>query len=90
MYPFQVDMIQENISDLGIEVAEVDENVDFLFAEQVIQDERLLNLEIRALVVENDVEGREAAEIQFSEIIKLQFKKLHKIIYTSVPVFPIF
>ena len=86
MYPFQVDMIQENISDLGIEVAEVDENVDFLFAEQVIQDERLLNLEIRALVVENDVEGREAAEIQFSEIIKLQFKKLH----TSVPVFPIF
>ena len=58
-------MIQENISDLGIEVAEVDENVDFLFAEQVIQDERLLNLETRALVVENDVEGREAAEIQF-------------------------
>ena len=52
-------MIQENISDLGIDVAEVDENVDFLFEEQVIQDERLLNLETRALLVENDVEGRE-------------------------------
>ena len=52
-------MIQENISDLSIDGAEVDENVDFLFAEQVIQDERLLNLEIRALEVENDVEGRE-------------------------------
>ena len=55
-------MIQENISNLGIDVAEVDDNVDFLFAEQVIQDERLLNLETRALVVENDVEGKEATE----------------------------
>ena len=62
-------MIQENISDLGIDVAEVDENVDFLFAEQVIQDERLLNLETRALVVENDVEGKEATETHFFDII---------------------
>ena len=76
MYPFQVDMIQENISDLGIDVAEVDENVDFLFAEQVIQDERLLNLETRALVVENDVEGKEATETHFFEIIWQQVNKM--------------
>ena len=69
-------MIQENISDLGIDVAEVDENVDFLFAEQVIQDERLLNLETRALVVENDVEGKELTETDFFEIIWQQVNKI--------------
>ena len=30
---------------LNVGLTEVDENVDFLFDEQVIQDERLLNLE---------------------------------------------
>ena len=45
---------------LELQVADLDEDVDFLFDEQVIQDERLLGLENRALDVENrmlDVEN---------------------------------
>ena len=46
----QVGHLEENVVDL-------DEDVDFLFDEQVIQDERLLRLENRVLDVENQVEG---------------------------------
>ena len=35
------------------------ENDNFLFDEQVIQDERLLNLETRVLDVENSIEGNQ-------------------------------
>ena len=49
---------------LELQVVDLDEDVDFLFDEQVIQDERLLGLENRALDVEtrmldveNEVEG---------------------------------
>ena len=38
---------------LELQVVDLDEDVDFLFDEQVIQDERLLGLENRALDVEN-------------------------------------
>ena len=37
--------IEDDITALSIGLMEVDENLDFLFDEQVIQDERLLNLE---------------------------------------------
>ena len=42
---------------LELQVENLDEDVDFLFEEQVIQDERLLGLENRVLDVENEVEG---------------------------------
>ena len=49
---------------LELQVVDLDKDVDFLFDEQVIQDERLLGLENRALdvetrmlEVENEVEG---------------------------------
>ena len=37
--------IQEDITGLGVDLTGLDEDVGFLFDEQVIQDERLLNLE---------------------------------------------
>ena len=36
--------IEERVSLLEIQVVDLDEDVDFLFDEQIIQDERLLNL----------------------------------------------
>ena len=38
-------LIEDDITALSVGLTEVDENLDFLFDEQVIQDERLLNLE---------------------------------------------
>ena len=37
--------IEERVALLEIQVVDLDEDVDFLFDEQVIQDEKLLNLE---------------------------------------------
>ena len=51
----QVDQIQGDVTGLSVGLTEVDDNVDFLFDEQVIQDERLLGLENRMLDVENRV-----------------------------------
>ena len=41
--------IEERVALLEIQVTDLDEDVDFLFDEQVIQDERLLNLEETSL-----------------------------------------
>ena len=41
----QVVQIQEDVTGLGVDLTGLDEDVGFLFDEQVIQDERLLNLE---------------------------------------------
>ena len=46
----QVVVIQDEITDL-------ETDVDFLFEEQIIQDERLLGVENRVLDVENGVDG---------------------------------
>ena len=53
----QVAQIEDDVTDLGAGLTEVDDNVDFLFDEQVIQDERLLGLENRMLDIESKVEG---------------------------------
>ena len=37
--------IEEDVTGLEVDLTELDENVDFLFDEQIIQDERLLELE---------------------------------------------
>ena len=55
----QVIVIQDEVSDL-------ETNMDFLFGEQIIQDERLLNLEVvtdtinaQLVTVDDEIEGRE-------------------------------
>ena len=45
--------IEERVSLLELQVVDLDEDVDFLFDEQIIQDERLLSLENRMLDSEN-------------------------------------
>ena len=49
--------IEERVSLLEIQVADLDEDVNFLFDEQIIQDERLLNLETETEGIEEEVEG---------------------------------
>ena len=44
---------------LELQVADLDEDVDFLFAEQVIQDERLFNMEVTSDEIEDEVESKE-------------------------------
>ena len=53
----QVEQIQGDVTGLSLNLAEVDENVDFLFDEQVIQDERLFSLETETETIEEEVEG---------------------------------
>ena len=60
----QVVEIEEDITGLNIGLAEVDENVDFLFDETVIQDERLFSLEqttveitAELVAVDDELEG---------------------------------
>ena len=51
--------IEEDITGLSIGLAEVDQNVDFLFDEQVIQDERLFSLEQTSLDVLGELDSVE-------------------------------
>ena len=39
------------------EVSDIETDVDFLFEEQIIQDERLFSLEQTVFVIDEDVEG---------------------------------
>ena len=55
----QVVEIQEDVTEVDERVELLEGDVNFLFDEQVIQDERLLGLENRVLDNENDVEGTE-------------------------------
>ena len=42
---------------LEIQVVDLDEDVDFLFDEQIIQDERIFSLEQTSIDITADVEG---------------------------------
>ena len=53
----QVADLREDVTVVQGVVVELDENVDFLFDEQVIQDERLLNLEEISFEVVLELEG---------------------------------
>ena len=54
----QVSDIREDLTTTELDVEDLDENVDFLFDEQVIQDEGLLNLEITTNKIEDGVESK--------------------------------
>ena len=54
---FQIVEIQEDAIEIEEDVSILTENVDFLFDEQVIQDERLLNLGTETEGIEEEVEG---------------------------------
>ena len=61
----QVVEIEEDVTTLGVGLTGLGENVDFLFDEQVIQDERLFTLEqatvditAELVAVDNDIESK--------------------------------
>ena len=54
---FQVVEIQEDAIEIEEDVSILTENIHFLFDEQIIQDERLLNLETETEGIEEEVEG---------------------------------
>ena len=49
--------IEERVALLEIQVVDLDEDVDFLFDEQIIQDERIFSLEQTSIDITADVEG---------------------------------
>ena len=53
----QVTVIQENLSEIDEDVTLLDKSVNFLFDQQITQDERLLNLEIENSDLSSNVEG---------------------------------
>ena len=54
----QVIDIQQDITALGVDLVELEGDVNFLFDETVIQDERLFQLEMETEGIEEEVEGR--------------------------------
>ena len=53
----QVVEIQEDVTGLGVDLSELEGDVNFLFDEQIIQDERLFSLEQTVFVLDEDIEG---------------------------------
>ena len=54
----QVIDIQQDVTALGVDLTELEGDVNFLFDETVIQDERLLQLETETEIIDEEVEGR--------------------------------
>ena len=54
----QVVEIEEDITVLGVGLTGISEDVDFLFDEQVIQDERIFTLEQTSIETSNEVDGK--------------------------------
>ena len=50
-------LLELQVTDIQQDISNLDENVDFLFDETVIQDERLFQLETETEGIEEDVEG---------------------------------
>ena len=54
----QVEELDEDLTITRIDLTELEGYVDFLFDEQVIQDERLLNLEQENDVIDDELESK--------------------------------
>ena len=53
----RVALLEIQVTDLVQNVADLDQDVNFLFDEQITQDERLFNLEQSFFMLDEDVEG---------------------------------
>ena len=53
----QVTVIQDDVTDLEVNLIELEGDVNFLFDEQVIQDERIFTLEQTSIETSEEVEG---------------------------------
>ena len=50
-------VLDDEVTDLEVNLIELEVDVNFLFDEQVIQDERIFNLEQTSIETNEDVEG---------------------------------
>ena len=50
-------VIQDDVTDLEVNLMELEGDVNFLFDEQVIQDERIFTLEQTSIETSEEVEG---------------------------------
>ena len=50
--------IEEDLTDLGNDMTVLEENINFLFDETVIQDERIFDLEDDLDLVEDNIESK--------------------------------
>ena len=50
-------LLESQVVEMEEDIADLDEDVNFLFDETVIQDQRLLNLEEETSVIDEEVEG---------------------------------
>ena len=65
----QVAEIEEDVTVLGVGLEGLGENVDFLFDEQVIQDERLLRLKDDTGVIFEDLDGKYRTKVKLCFVI---------------------
>ena len=50
--------IEEDVTGLGVDLTELEGDVNFLFDETVIQDERIFTLEQTSIEIDEEVEGQ--------------------------------
>ena len=54
----QVADLREGMTEVDEDVTGLDEDIDFLFDEQVIQDERIFSQEQKSIEIDEEVEGK--------------------------------
>ena len=73
-------MLETQVVNIEQDIANLDEDVDFLFDETVIQDERLLNLEEETSVINEEVEGMLVVNVSY---FKLILSANHSLVHSS-------
>ena len=51
-------LLEIQVAEIEGQVTDLDQDVNFLFDEQVIQDERIFSLEQRSIEIDEEVEGK--------------------------------
>ena len=57
MLEIQMVQAEDDIDNLGLDLTELEGDVDFLFDDQLIQNQRIFNLEEESSVLNEDVQG---------------------------------
>ena len=65
----RVALLEIQVTDIEGQVTDLDQDVNFLFDEQVIQDERIFSLEQRFIEVDEEVEGNDQLDSVLTKII---------------------
>ena len=74
----RVALLELQVAGLEENVVDLDEDVDFLFDEQVIQDERLLNLEVTSAETKEDIVSMCLLRHLRIMLLKLSVSKIYR------------